>query len=268
MRRNNDLIPRTSREAFADLGLNELKPLAALMGAPPGRKGELVEFLARLMEDVEKVRALYAGLADLGQRIVQEAVHSPGGVLNLKSIQAKYGFAPGLGGPGRYYDQSSPPTRLRLFLPTHNVLPRDLREILQTFVPRPPPLTVATIDELPAKIRMPRIDRGPFDRRSDERDVELRVRQTARAALHDVKAVLRLIDAGEVRVGDKTQRPSQAAMKAIAGVLVDGDFYSEADHAGYPEDPASDLRIQGFAWPMLLQAAGLARKPAGTLLGN
>ena len=219
------------------------------------------------MEDAEKVRALYAGLAEVGQKIVQEATHSPGGILNLKRFQAKYGRYAGFWRQWQSLRQrAARPRRLRLFFPHHNVLPRDLREILLTFVPKPPPLTVEASDELPARIRMPHVDRGPYEPRvRDEEEVELRVRQTARAALHDVKAVLRLIDAGEVRVGDKTQRPSQAAMKAIAGVLAEGDFYTEADQRRNTEDPASDLQIQAFAWPMLLQAAGLA-KAAGTRL--
>jgi hypothetical protein len=77
--------------------------------------------------------------------------------------------------------------------------------------------------------------------------------------------VLRLIDAGEVWVGDKTRRPSQAAMKAIAGVLTEGDFYCDADRSEHDWDPAADLQMQVFAWPLLLQAAGLA-EAAGSRL--
>src|SRR5262249_21603330 len=87
----------------------------------------------------------------------------------------------------------------------------------------------------------------------------------ARPAQHDVKAVLRLIDAGNLRVGDKTRRPSQAAMKAVAEVLAEGDYYTEADQSPYSFDPAADLQIQAFAWPMLVQAAGLVES-AGTRL--
>lgn len=86
----------------------------------------------------------------------------------------------------------------------------------------------------------------------------MRVRETARAALLDVKTILRLVDAGQVKVGEKTRRPSQAAVKAIAAVLTDGDFYGEDDSSEDDLDPASDLAMKAFAWPMLLQAAGLA----------
>ena len=265
MRHHNEVFQRTIREAFTDLTLDDLKPLAALVGQPPLRKGELVDLLTGVMKDAERVRALYAGLAEVGQKSLQEATHNPGGILHLDKFQAKYGRSPDFGGSGRRYGKSPPPTRLRLFFPHYNVLPRDLREILRTFVPEPPSVTVEAIDELPPRIRPPHVDRGPYSPKADEKEVELRVRQTARAAQHDVKAVLRLIDAGEVRVGDKTQRPSPVAMKAIAGVLVEGDFYTEADQSRHDYDPASDLQIQAFAWPLLLQAAGLA-KAAGTRL--
>src|SRR5207249_1363833 len=125
--------------------------------------------------------------------------------------------------------------------------------------------TVQALDDLPPKVKPPHVDLGSYYSEPDEEEVELRVRSTARAALHNVKAVLRLIDAGGVKVSDKTRRPSQAAMKAIAQVLMDGDFYAEEEHSEEDWDPASDLNIQAFAWPMLLQAAGLA-EAAGTRL--
>ena len=47
--------------------------------------------------------------------------------------------------------------------------------------------------------------------------------------------------AGEVKVGEKTRRPSQAAVKAVASVLSEGDFYTDADRCEHSYDPASDL---------------------------
>ena len=40
--------------------------------------------------------------------------------------------------------------------------------------------------------------------------------------------------------------------------LSEGDFYTDADRCEWSHDPASDLTVKAFAWPMLLQAAGLA----------
>ena len=38
------------------------------------------------------------------------------------------------------------------------------------------------------------------------------------------------MDAGGVRVGKTTRRPSQAAMTAVRGVLADGDFYDQSEN--------------------------------------
>ena len=76
------------------------------------------------------------------------------------------------------------------------------------------------------------------------------VRETERAAIEDLETVLRLVEAGKLAVSDKTRRPTASAMRLIGGALADGDFY--------PEDGDDIGPIRAFAWPMLVQAAGLA----------
>jgi hypothetical protein len=264
MRGRDDFEPLTIRQAFSLLTVEELKPLAAMVGQVPARKGDLVERLAETLEKPAEVRALYEGLDDWGRKAVQEATHDPAGVLHRDRFRAKYGRSPDFGGSGRFRTDQRP-TALLLFFPHARVLPTDLRALLLAFVPKPPPLTVQASDDLTPRVRRPHVNLGSYHRKPDEEEVELRVRHTARAALHDVRAVLRLIDAGEVRVGDKTRRPSQAAMKAIAAVLTEGDFYQDADQSEDEWDPVADLQMQTFAWPLLVQAAGLAQ-PAGTRL--
>ncbi|MDK3258539.1 helicase-associated domain-containing protein [Blastococcus capsensis] len=72
------------------------------------------------------------------------------------------------------------------------------------------------------------------------------VRSTESEALANLAAVLRLCQAGTVRCSAITRRPSAATVRAVADVLVAGDFYSD--------DP-----IAAFAWPLLVQGGGLAR---------
>jgi hypothetical protein len=71
------------------------------------------------------------------------------------------------------------------------------------------------------------------------------VRFTEEEALANLRAVLELCAAGEVKCSDKTSRPSAATVRTVGAHLVHGDFY--------PEEP-----IAAFAWPLLLQAGGLA----------
>jgi hypothetical protein len=83
-------------------------------------------------------------------------------------------------------------------------------------------------------------------------DDEVVLRPTEHAALADLGAVLQLCAAGRLRCSDKTRRPSAATMAQVAHVLTAGECYrGEA--------------MASFAWPLLLQAGGLAEL-AGTKL--
>jgi hypothetical protein len=79
------------------------------------------------------------------------------------------------------------------------------------------------------------------------------VRCTAPDALSNLVAVLELVADGQVSCSAITRRPSAATVRLVEDVLVAGDFYD----VGEP--------ISAFAWPLLLQAGGLAQL-AGTKL--
>jgi hypothetical protein len=72
------------------------------------------------------------------------------------------------------------------------------------------------------------------------------VRCTAPDALSNLVAVLELVADGQVGC-TVARRPSAASVRLVEDVLVAGDFYD----AGEP--------ISAFAWPLLLQAGGLAQ---------
>ena len=98
--------------------VDELKPLASLVGATAMRKGDLVDLLAKDLEDREKVRSLYDGRDDVGRKVLQEATYDPEGALDLFTFKAKYGRTPDFGGSGsRYGYRKEKPTVLRLFFP-------------------------------------------------------------------------------------------------------------------------------------------------------
>jgi len=71
------------------------------------------------------------------------------------------------------------------------------------------------------------------------------VRLTESQAQADLLSVLRLCGTGRVRCSDKTRRPSVATVTAVAEMLSGGDFYAAEAMAA-------------FAWPLLVQSAGLA----------
>lgn len=67
-------------------------------------------------------------------------------------------------------------------------------------------------------------------------------------ALAQLPVVLALADAGKLRVSAATRKPSADTMRLLAQELPGGDFYAEEF-------------ISSFAWPLLLQAGGLADGP-------
>ena len=77
-------------------------------------------------------------------------------------------------------------------------------------------------------------------------DVGTGVRLTEQEALANMRAVLELCASGQLKCSAKTARPSAATVKTVAGHLVNGDFYP-------------DEAIAAFAWPLLIQSAGLAK---------
>jgi hypothetical protein len=78
------------------------------------------------------------------------------------------------------------------------------------------------------------------------------VRLTEHCAQADLRTLLQLCATGSVRCSTKTLRPSAATVTQVAQVLDGGDFY--------PDEP-----IAAFAWPLLLQAGGLAQLTGGKL---
>jgi Helicase conserved C-terminal domain len=248
------IIERVSTaEAFQSLKVDDLKPLARLItDTPPSRKMDLAELVTEAMRDAAQVRKFYREMKALNQAAVQEATHECDGTLDGSRFQAKYGQAPDFGS-GRNT------TALRLFFPGWTTLPKDLQQTLQTFVPQPQSATVRVTDELPESIEQ-RFFRYDLATNTSERgtaQVPIQVRETERAAQHDLMAVLRLIDAGKVSVSATTRRPGQAALKTIAAVLQGGDFYTD-DEFDLDDEERADLPIKAFAWPLIVQAAGFA----------
>ncbi|MEV0345437.1 hypothetical protein AB0H88_06710 [Nonomuraea sp. NPDC050680] len=77
-------------------------------------------------------------------------------------------------------------------------------------------------------------------------------RETEAEAAANVRAVLQLCAAGKLRASEKTQRPAAATVAVVASPMAGGDFYDA--------EP-----IAAFAWPLLLQAGGLAELAGGRL---
>ncbi|MBI2193338.1 MAG: helicase-associated domain-containing protein [Planctomycetes bacterium] len=257
-------IPSTVEGCLHLYQVTELSSLAKAAGLRcPSRKLDLVSALSALMRG-DSLRHVVGQLTELEKNAVSEVVHSMGTELEESSFAAKYGTVPLLLPKGRYErDRSGGPEGTGL-LPLFfymGEMPTALKEEIRSYVPEPRPAEIAVTKELPReeKLPCPRWARHDKEGRDQSQHVPLSVQETTRAALHDVHAILRLVDAGQVSVSEKTQRVSLAGARAVSSVLYSGDFLSVVEMTSASET------LRPFAWPLMIQAAKLARRK-GTLL--
>jgi hypothetical protein len=238
------------------LTVDELKSIgSSLPGMPKsGPKHTLLEFLRQQLSG-NGLKATWQMLDDTQRLAVAEAVHEPLGRFSEQHFSAKHGRSPRFFNPppeGSRLSQwdrwPGKHTALCLFLYRERdgsyQLPDDLGQELQAFVPEPAPAKVQVCDELPQQ----------------HQGHTLTVRACEREAMIDLAIVLRLADQGRIQVSDTTSLPSAGTLRLLADTLTGGDFYAEPQ-AGSPDPGKEPIGlIKAFAWPLLLQAAGLMQR--------
>ena len=254
-------LPTTLNQALSARTVDELKAIAGLLStdAKPTRKAELVAFIEQQFEG-RKLQALWQKLDRLQQAAVAEVVYAPEPVFQANRFIAKYGQPPNWGERSRWGHSYSKLSLLQVFF-FNGAMPEDLRARLRAFVPKPAAITLKTMESLPETFALERHTWEPGARTSKQiiEELPLERRDMESAALHDLPAVLHLVDAGKIAVSDKTQLPGTAAVKAISALLLAGDFYDDAALAASHQDYYDTVGpIRAFAWPLLLQAGGLA----------
>ncbi len=278
----------TIRLALEVLTIEKLK---ALLGLLPGetkatRKADLIAVIEQILQG-EKLKALWEKLDATQKLVVAETLYSKDGVFDKTRFKAKYGSLPLFGVPGSGYNYRESPTLLRLFIfhggrYDHDMgpgfVPSDMKQPLLAFVPKPAAASLPASEELPEHYE--RIDKEYEWQDGDEgitmvtprgvyraprqkpevktfaRQFPLTRRDTERDALAEAAIVLRLIDQGRLAVSDKTALPGKAALKELAGVLANGDFYPPEATAHQGRDAIGP--VKAYAWPLLAQAAKLA----------
>ena len=238
----------------------DLRKLGKLTAARtlPTRKGDLAEVIVRHLAG-GGLRAAWQALDETQRAAVAEVVHSSSTRFPAERFRAKYGRDPDWGSADQYGYRRSP-SPLCFFFYGNRIMPDDLKERLEAFVPPPTQARIESLEHLP-----PVFDR-PFERwnaRKKEQEqgtepIPLSVREMERTAQRELSSLLRLVDAGKVAVSDKTRRPTAATMEAITAVLEGGDYYPfEPPRDRWLDENAGPMRA--FAWPLLLQAGGLAQ---------
>ena len=250
---------------LGSMNSDDLRRLAALTGQKvPSRKADMAALIVQYLAG-ERLHTVWEGLDELQRAAVSEVVHSPFSQFEAGLFRAKYGRDPDWGAAGKS-GYGHDPSVLCFFFYKNHVIPDDLKARLLKFVPAPRQATIAALDRLPPVYARP-FERWNEKQRTREKgteDVPLTVHETERAAQRELHSVLRLVDAGKVSVSDKTRRASASTIDAITAILDRGDYY--------PRVPVKDKwndenagPIRAFAWPLLIQAGGLAQL-AGTRL--
>lgn len=277
----------TVRTALDLLTVDDLKELLNLL--PTDRKpARKTEFIAAIEEhlDGEKLRILWERLDQTQRLAVAETMYSPTAVFEAERFRVKYGKSPLFDKKENPRGYRKTPLPLRLFLYREGrydygtlTVPADLARRLGSFVPEPVAPCLAVRDQLPDHFE--RVDkqhkwqkgdsgltivtRGgvfmaptkPTTIESSTHRVPLVCRATQQQALTDVGIVLRLIDLGKLTVSEKTFLPGTATLRDLAGALAGGDFYPPGKKSAHGAEEEIGA-IKAFAWPLLVQAAGLA----------
>ncbi len=251
----------TLAAALQNQTVDNLKKFAALVNdaeTKPARKADLIAFILRhtdgelgrlrQVED-DPLQALWRKLDAFQQAAVAETVHGPDSRLDVERFQAKYGRAPDLSKVD-LYTYRQPISLLSLFI-HDGIMPDDLRRRFKSFVPKPEPVRLSPQNEIPAEWTLTdqEWDEKTRKRKACQRIVPIAQRLTERAAVHDLKAILRLIDAGKLAVSDKTLQPGAAALRTLDALLLGGDFYDDSGYGEYEKIGP----IKPFAWPVTLR---------------
>ncbi|MDM5177987.1 hypothetical protein PO883_12375 [Massilia sp. DJPM01] len=241
----------TLPEALNSLTNTELKQLLANFSDSKKvlRKDMMV---AALLDDMSEtgLPRVWAMLDPCQQLAVCEAAYDANGHFDATRFAAKYDQSPRFYHPARSGYGHGPMNVLNLFLFEHGgtyQLPAQLRLRVAALCPAPAPNALASLAALPEPGRQAG---------EDDDEMPTTQRNTSQDALYEVIAMLRMVDQKLITVSDKTRMPGTAALRAIEGKLASADFYDPMAACD-----ASDQHIGAIrpvAWPLLLQASGLA----------
>jgi hypothetical protein len=252
-------IIATIQQALETQTVDNLKKFCALLSPNHKltRKAELVTAILQQLEDI-KLQKIWRQLDELQKAAVAEVVHSSGNDYRADAFVAKYGQNPNFG-KGDRYSYAYQPSLLSLFF-YQGVMPSDLKQTLKAFAPKP---QVTRLKEVNDTIPDTFLVRQQKYWNAQEYEVPLTVCEMEQVAQKDLLSILRLIQSGKVSVSDKTSLPSGTTVKAIATILLGGDFYDDRQRKAEAQytyrSPEDDIGgIKAFAWTALLQVGNMA----------
>jgi len=244
-----------------DLNVDVLKVLARKMGLPKSltRKGDLVEAMARKVENDLQGVLNYMPNAEL-LLLAEAAFHN--GRINPSVFSSKYGIPAPLPNPWMRSDQAVL-TALMFQRNTLNIyeVPKELIKALRDLLPQPAPAKVKTIDSPPALYVPPK----RYSHSRDQTPRPIRVHEGERVVFKELRCVLRLVQAGKIKVTDKGRHPTDGSVRLLSTALDSSDFdlKSPFEETNKYEEKAGAVRAH--AWGVLIQQCEWAKPRAGIL---
>ncbi len=233
---NADDLKKMLRTLLDLLMNKENAPMPLFTGEPsnsgkpkvPTRKKEVIDMLVEYMADTATMQLVFTSLPPVEQNALREMTWRANLLDNI-ALHAKYGET--LGDETLLF-------RLFLFNAPRAMLLPHLNEQLKTFVAEPPEVAPHYTPEFHLVSAIEDLEAEALD-----------IHQTESAALYDVRAVMRLMDAEGVEASAQTYKVSNRGAHKILEILKDGDFYPVHKKT---------TGMKPFAWGLIFLAAGMA----------
>lgn len=250
------------KKILEEMNVDVLKALARKMDLPKSltRKGDLIEAMARKVE--KDLQGVLNYMSNIERLLLAEAAFHDGRI-NPSVFSSKYGISAPLPNPWMRPDQALL-TALMFQRNTLNIyeIPKELIKALQDFLPQPVPAKVKTVDSLPASYLPPK----RYSRSLDQPPRPIHIHEGERVVFTELRRVLRLVQAGKVKVTDKGRRPTESAVRLLSTALDSSDFDLKSPFEETNKYEEKSGAVRAHAWGVLIQQCKWAKPRAGTLV--
>jgi hypothetical protein len=248
----------TTTELLPTLNADVLKAFARQLALPKTltRKPELVAELDRYVR--ERLSNLLAHCSVTEKQLLAEAAHNRGRV-DPTAFQAKYGKACPLPGNPRWGDRRTLLFLLLDYRGENWEMPPSISERLRALLEKPAPVAVQVVESLPTEYTPPQ---GTW-RKPPPRPIH--VHEGERIVLSELRSVLKLVQAGKLKVTDKVGRPTEDTVRLISEALVVPDFVVEPPTEMTTKYEEHGGAIRAHAWGVLVQQCEWAKAKSGRL---
>jgi hypothetical protein len=247
-------------ELLGTLNADVLNALAGRLGVSNGvrRKAEVINQLTTYLNN--NLRDLVSRISEAERKLLAEAAYH-GGEVDKAGFEAKYGAPCPMPSPSSYR-RSDHSLLLLLFGGGYGErrVPEPLAARLRTILDAPAQATVQTV-ETPPSMYVPPKERW---REPDQRPV--RIHEGENIVFPELRAVLKLAQAGKLKVTDQTGRPTEATVRLISEVLVVPDFGVDAPPEKCDKWTEQGGAIRAHAWGVLVQQCAWTKARGGRLV--